>query len=109
MSPEQAGSIDCDVGEASDLYSVGILLYQCLTGQPPFEGATVNSVLFQHMTAPVPPLSTSGIDVPRALEEVIQRLLRKDPRDRYQSAAAVLADLEVISTAVVQGDSGMSN
>ncbi len=107
MSPEQAGSIDCDVGEASDLYSVGILLYQCLTGRPPFEGKTVNAVLFQHMTAPVPPLRTCGIDAPRVLEEVIQRLLRKDPRDRYQTAAAVLADLEVISAAVSQGQSNV--
>ena len=52
------------------------------------------------MTADVPKLRSLGIAVPRALDEVVQRLLRKDPRDRYQSAAAVLADLESIAAAI---------
>ena len=102
-SPEQAGSIDYDVGEPSDLYSAGVVLFECIAGRSPFAGATIGDVLFQHMTAPVPELRGLGFPVPRALDELIQRLLRKDPRDRYQSAGAVLADLDAIADAVARG------
>ncbi len=103
-SPEQAGSIEYDLTPASDLYSAGAVLFHCLAGRPPFQGDTVGKVLFEHMTAPLPPLRASAAPIPRALEELVQRLLKKDPRDRYQSADAVLADLELIARALAQGD-----
>ena len=103
MSPEQAGSLDYDVGEPSDLYSAGIVLFECLAGHPPFTGDSVGGVLFQHMTARVPELRSLGLEVPRALDELILRLLRKDPRDRYQSAEAALTDLEAIAAAFDHG------
>ena len=103
VSPEQAGSIDHDVTEASDLYAAGVVLYHCLAGRPPFVGESIGAVLFEHMTASAPELRALGIAVPRALDELIARLLRKDPRDRYQSAEAVLADLEAIADALEQG------
>ncbi len=103
-SPEQAGAMDVDVAEPADLYSAGILLYECLTGHTPFQGDSVGKLLFEHMTAPVPKLSAPDEAIPRALEDVIQRLLRKDPRDRYQSAEGVLADLQAISSAIDRGD-----
>ncbi len=53
-SPEQAGAMDVDVAEPADLYSAGILLYECLTGHPPFRGHSVGNLLFEHMTVPVP-------------------------------------------------------
>ncbi len=102
-SPEQAGSMDVDVAEPADLYSIGVLLYQCLAGRLPFIGTTVGDVLFQHMTAPVPDLPSDGGPVPRVLEEVIHRLLKKDPRDRYQSAVGALADMEAIHDALRTG------
>ncbi|HEX4150435.1 MAG TPA: serine/threonine-protein kinase, partial [Pirellulales bacterium] len=104
LSPEQAGSLACGVTEASDLYSAGVLLFELLAGQPPFVGSDVGQVLLQHMTARVPDLQTLGVEVPRALEEVLQRLLRKDPRDRYQTARAVLADLNTISGGLKRGN-----
>jgi signal transduction histidine kinase len=103
MSPEQAGLLDQDVNAASDLYSVGVLLFECLAGYPPFQGESMGEVLRQHMTVRPPELSGLGLAVPRALDEVIQRLLRKDPRERYQSAAAVLGDLEAIAEALERG------
>jgi len=104
VSPEQAGAMDVDVGEASDLYSVGVVLYECLAGQPPFRGETVGEILFQHMTAPVAELQGRGGPIPPILEEVVQRLLRKDPRDRYQSAEGVLHDLTQLLVAVEHGE-----
>jgi len=97
MSPEQAGSIDVDVGEASDLYALGIVLFECLAGSPPFGGCNPGTVLFEHLTAEVPDIRVRNAAVPRALEELIHRLLRKDPLDRYQLASAVLHDIRAIS------------
>jgi two-component system sensor kinase len=104
LSPEQAGSIDQDVSEPSDLYSAGVVLFACLAGRPPFQGDSPGAVLFEHMTSSVPRLRSLGIAVPRALDELIARLLHKDPRDRYQSAEAALADLEAIAQALHRGD-----
>ena len=103
-SPEQAGSIEHDLTPASDLYSAGIVLFHCLTGAPPFNGDTVGTILFEQMTAPVPAISAPGQPIPRAIEALIQRLLKKDPRDRYQSTEAALADLDSIAEAMNAGD-----
>lgn len=103
MSPEQAGLLDQDPDERSDLYSAGVVLFEILAGRPPFAGQSVGEVLRQHMTLAAPELRSLGVAVPRALDEVIQRLLRKDPRDRYQSAEAVLADLTQIIAALDKG------
>ncbi|MCI0377328.1 MAG: AAA family ATPase [Gemmataceae bacterium] len=103
MSPEQAGLLDQDPDERSDLYSAGVVLFECLAGRAPFQGDSVGEVLRQHMTVRPPELRSLGVAVPRALDEVIQRLLRKDPRDRYQSAEAVLADLGQIAAAMEKG------
>lgn len=107
-SPEQAGSIDYGVTASSDLYSAGVLLFSCIAGRAPFVGTSVGSVLFKHLTEPVPDLTSDDFDVPLALENFVQRLLRKDPRDRYQTAEAALADLESIS-AIIQSDDPHAN
>ncbi|HVT56992.1 MAG TPA: ATP-binding protein [Thermoanaerobaculia bacterium] len=103
MSPEQAGSLDCEADERADLYSVGILLFECLAGRPPFTANTVGEVLRQHLTSQPPLLRNLLPHLPRVVDEVIQRLLRKDPRDRYQSAAGVAADLAEIARALQRG------
>ena len=104
MSPEGAGLLDQEVSACSDLYSVGIVLFECLAGLPPFHAKSVGEVLRQHMTVQPPELRGLGLPVPRVLDEVIQRLLRKDPRDRYQSAQAVIADLTIIAESLARGD-----
>ncbi len=102
-SPEQAGSVDHDVGAMSDLYSAGIVLFECLAGRVPYGGDTVGAVLLSHMTSPVPDLRATGVGIPRSLDELLQRLLRKDPCDRYQTAEAVLFDLEGIAASLHDG------
>jgi two-component system sensor kinase len=102
-SPEAAGLLNRTLDGRSDLYAVGVLLFQLLTGHLPFEGKTIGELLQQHLSAPPPSLLTLSVSVPRILDELLQRLLRKDPRDRYQSAEAVSADLAYIATALEEG------
>jgi two-component system sensor kinase len=103
MSPEQAGLLHHDVDERSDLYSAGALLFEALTGHPPFSGEGVADVLRQHVTAEAPELRSLRSAIPHSLGELVHRLLRKDPRDRYQSAEAVAADLDEIASAMDAG------
>ncbi|MEZ6055145.1 MAG: ATP-binding protein [Planctomycetaceae bacterium] len=105
LSPEGAGILDLDLAECSDLYSIGIVLFEALSGHPPFAGVTVGDVLRQHVTTPAPELRSLGLKLPRVLDEVVQRLLRKDPRDRYQSAAGAAADLAEIAASLDRGES----
>src|SRR5439155_26373446 len=65
LSPEGAGLLDQDVTECSDLYSVGIVLYECLAGRPPFHGSSVGEVLRQHMTVQPIELRRLGLSLPR--------------------------------------------
>ena len=86
LPPEQA--LGEAAGPASDLYSLGALLYEMLTGQPPFPGDDAVSIISQHLHAdPVPP-SRHNPDVPEALDRAVVALLAKRPEDRPASAAA---------------------
>ena len=91
------------VDERSDLYSAGVVLFECLAGRPPFEGNDVGEVLRQHLNTPAPQLRGLGVEVPRALDAALQRLLRKDPGERYQSAGAARADFAAIADAIELG------
>ncbi|HWE55541.1 MAG TPA: EAL domain-containing protein [Acidimicrobiales bacterium] len=94
LAPEAAGLVDAGIDERADLYSAGVVLYECLAGRAPFEGKTVGDVLRAHATEDPVPLRTLRQPIPSALDGLVARLLAKDPAERYQSAAAVVADLE---------------
>ncbi|BAL87093.1 putative serine/threonine protein kinase [Actinoplanes missouriensis 431] len=92
-SPEQSGMLKRPVDGRSDLYSLGVVLFECLSGRLPFEADDVGELLRLHLTAPVPDLTALRAGADPALVAVIGRLLAKDPDDRYPDAAALLADL----------------
>jgi class 3 adenylate cyclase/tetratricopeptide (TPR) repeat protein len=97
LSPEQIRGDD-EIGPASDLYALGVTLYELVAGQPPFTAKDPTQVLTQHLTvAPVPP-SRHEPAVPPALERLILDLLAKEPADRPASAAAVVAELAAMRT-----------
>lgn len=102
-SPEALGAMEEDVRAAADLYSLGILMFECLTGRPPFEGATAGDLVFHHMTSRVQDLTTLAPDIPPALSDIVKRLLEKHPRDRYQSAEGVLFDLRQVRESLSSG------
>jgi eukaryotic-like serine/threonine-protein kinase len=91
LSPEQAKG--APVTPASDIYSVGIVLYEMLTGSVPFTGDTPLEIAMKHLsTTPLPP-SEKRREVPHELDSIVLRALAKDPADRYQSADEMDADL----------------
>lgn len=92
MSPEQC--LGQRVGARSDLYSLGVLLYEMLTGRPPFIDALPSAVLVKQATAPPPPLPQLRRDIPRPLAIAVHSLLAKRPEDRPRTAAAARAILE---------------
>jgi eukaryotic-like serine/threonine-protein kinase len=92
LSPEQArGEV---VDARSDLYSTGCLLYELLTGRPPFVGDSPVSVAYQHVRETPAPPSTLNPDVPVSVDAVVMKALQKRPDDRYATAAAMREDLE---------------
>src|SRR6187397_1186512 len=95
LSPEQAKGAPVD--QTSDLYSVGVVLYELLTGSVPFNGDTPVEIAMKHLSQTPEPPSVRRPDVPDDLDYVVLRALAKDPSERYHSAEAMDADLDRIA------------
>ncbi len=100
MSPEQGRAEPVD--HRSDIYSVGVLLFELLCGKPPFEGETPLQIVARHVHQP-PPAPSSLVAMPRELEAIVLRALAKDPAHRHQSAGELADALEALSRAVDRG------
>ena len=92
VSPEQAMGEDVD--ERSDVYSLGIVLYEMLVGDVPFQAETQVGVAMKHVNEPLPDVQVERPDVSAAVASVIDRSTTKDPRDRYNSVGEMVRDLE---------------
>jgi serine/threonine-protein kinase len=92
LSPEQATGELAD--GRSDLYSLGCLMYELLTGRPPFTGDTPVSIAYQHVSSPITPASQVKPGLSNDIDRMLEVVLSKDPNNRYQDATAMLADLQ---------------
>ncbi len=94
MSPEQTSG--ASLGYASDLYSIGVSLFEALTGTVPFKGQNAVQTLLMHQSAPAPTLASmasEGSEFSPEIEKIVAKLLKKDPADRYRSATRLIDDL----------------
>ncbi|NDA96092.1 MAG: serine/threonine-protein kinase, partial [Actinobacteria bacterium] len=95
LSPEQATGGQADA--RSDLYSVGCLFYELVSGKPPFSGETPVAIAYQHVSTPLTPVTEIEPSLDPALNNFFSISLAKDPADRYQSANAMLKDLKKLA------------
>jgi serine/threonine-protein kinase len=92
MSPEQARGDRPD--ERSDVYSLGVMLYEMVSGRPPFDGETAITIMFKHLSDPIPDICQFNAEVPEELIRIIDKVLDKDPAKRYQTPMELAEDLQ---------------
>lgn len=95
MAPEQA--LGQPTGPQTDVYALGVILYELITGRKPYKADTPFGTMLQHSTQPLPPASGIVHDLPVAIERVLNKALAKDPAARYQTMAEFAAVLEKLS------------
>ncbi|MDO9553376.1 ATP-binding sensor histidine kinase [Rhodonellum sp.] len=96
ISPEQTGRTAYSVTHSSDFYSMGILLYELLAGKTPFDSIDPLEVIHFHLSRKPLPLASALPDLPKGFDQVVAKLLEKNPDERYQSAAGLKADLQIL-------------
>jgi serine/threonine protein kinase len=94
MSPEQIQGLHPDA--RADIYSIGVMLFESLSGRPPFEADSVMTLMMMHMKDPVPDIEMMHPGIPHALKVIINKALEKDRANRYQSAADMAAELQKV-------------
>ncbi len=102
MAPEQASG-EQDLDQRADIYAVGVLAYELLTGQRPFEGTSIQQLLIAHAVKTPVPLRERRPETPPLLATMVMRCLEKRPEDRYESAHQLLAELESLPSGIYSG------
>ncbi|NNE65915.1 MAG: SUMF1/EgtB/PvdO family nonheme iron enzyme [Pyrinomonadaceae bacterium] len=92
MAPEQWS--DEDLGPQSDIYSIGVMLYQMLAGDVPFKGSSIPAIMQKHLNEPPPPFSEKGVSIPPAIEKTVLRTLAKKTSERTQTVEQFVAEYE---------------
>jgi histidine kinase len=94
ISPEQTGRVNKNPDHRSDLYAMGITFYELLTGHQPFVGVNPNEIIYGHLAKTPMAISKFRPEIPEIIEEIVFKLIAKNPEDRYQSAFGLRSDME---------------
>ena len=104
MAPEQI--VGTPVSPATDLFSVGTVLYELLSGSKPFQAESIQSIMYQIVSQPAPPLNSAKLGIPAALESIVNRAMAKDAQDRYPSAVEMANALTAVRAGLDRDASG---
>lgn len=103
ISPEQTGRMNCPLDYRSDFYTLGVTFYELLSGELPFKGEDALGLVYAHIASHEKPLCEIDKNIPKALSDIISKLLKKSAEDRYQSSAGLKLDLTECLEALTKG------